>query len=357
MSMPDSCPRIIIAGREHRDWLRYSIDSDFFTPADAWSMSLGIPAGRIPATIEPWAAVEIRMGTDLVLTGRIDNMRRRIARGEHVLELAGRDNAAILLDCSAPIFVQREVSLSEVCALCCRPLGVSRIDVQGGDTQKKVTVEPGMTAWDALQRSAEANGLWPWFTPEGVLKVGAPDYSISISAELLMHFDGKQNNLLDLSIEESAERRYSHVTVLGQSNGSEDDESDHSLKYTVKDPRCKYYRPLIRNEGHIDSTDMASRKARKIISDSVMESLTITARVAGHRTETGLLWEPGQRIHLKAEPMCTDATFFLSKRVFQGGREGNTTTLTLKPWNTWLPDTATKTKGKKKKHDAEDGWE
>lgn len=357
MSMQSNSPRILLAGHEHRDWLRYSIDSDFFTPADGWTMQLGIPAGQLPAYVTPWAAMEIYIGAERVLTGRVDSMRRRIARGEHILELSGRDNAAILLDCSAPIFVQREVSLAEVCTLCCRPLGISRFTVQGGDSHKKVTVEPGMTAWDALQRAAEANGLWPWFTPDGLLMVAAPDYTQPVSAELVLHFDGKHNNILDLSVEEGAERRYSHVTVLGQSIGGEDDEADTTIKATVKDPQCSYYRPLIRNEGHIDSADMATRKARKILTDAAMDSLTISARVAGHRTEKGTLWEPGQCIQLVAKPMGINSMYFLSKRTFQGGREGTTTSLTLKPWNTWLPDTAKKPKGKKKQQDDEDDFE
>ena len=49
MSADTDAITLAIAGHEHRDWERYSIDSDFFTPADAWSLSLGIPATAIPA--------------------------------------------------------------------------------------------------------------------------------------------------------------------------------------------------------------------------------------------------------------------------------------------------------------------
>ena len=27
---------LVIAGREHRDWERYEVDSDLLTPADGW---------------------------------------------------------------------------------------------------------------------------------------------------------------------------------------------------------------------------------------------------------------------------------------------------------------------------------
>ena len=211
---------LAVAGREHRDWESYSIDSDLFTPADAWQVSLGIPAGEVPASLHPWAEVELRLGTDTVLTGRIDALRRRLARGAHSLTLHGRDLAAVLLDCSAPVLARRELSLAEVCATWLRPLGIDRMDIQGGDTSRKVTVEPGMSAWEVLERAAEASGLWPWFAPDGVLHVAAPDYGRATDAELILRDNGRdgggaKNNILDLTFEDDIRRRHNIVTSAG----------------------------------------------------------------------------------------------------------------------------------------------
>lgn len=73
--------------------------------------------------VRPWAAVEVREGDTLILTGRVDALRRRIAKGEHSLTLTGRDGAGILLDCSAPILTQREVTVHFDCLTCvaCTP--------------------------------------------------------------------------------------------------------------------------------------------------------------------------------------------------------------------------------------------
>lgn len=346
---------ITIDGHTHRDWLRYSIDSDLFTPADAWQMSLGIPAGKLPGYVRPWAKVEVREGDSLVLTGRIDSLRRRISKNESSLELSGRDGAAVLLDCSAPILTQREVTVAEVCATMLRPLGIDKIKVQsGGAAYKKVAVEPGMSAWEVLQRAAEASGLWPWFDPDGTLVVAAPDYSRAVDAELILSKEGKDNNVLDITVEESCNRRYSEVTVLGQSIGGEDDEADTQIKQTIKDKGAWFYRPLIRDEGHIDSTDMASRRAKKIITDGVMDSLTITARVRGHVIENGKPWQPGMRVRVRSDALQFNITTMLARRTFLCGREGTTTQLVLKPWGVWLPDTAKKPKKRKKKSDGDE---
>ena len=149
-----------LAGHEHRDWTGYRVESDLLTPADAWRVSLGIPASQVPAYVRPWAEVELLLGEDVVLSGRIDRIERSIAKGEHLLTLSGRDNAAVLVDCSAPIRTRREVDLAEAVDLLVRPLGLTKVRVDAVGHKKKVEVEPGMTAWDALKRLCEANGCW-----------------------------------------------------------------------------------------------------------------------------------------------------------------------------------------------------
>ena len=92
---------------------------------------------------------------------------------------------------------------------------------------------------------------------------------------------GAKNNVISLEMEESCNRRHSEVTVLGQSTGGEDDEAQNALRATVKDGGAWFYRPLIRDEGHVDSVAMARTRARKVITDGVFDSLTFTAVVHG----------------------------------------------------------------------------
>ena len=72
---------LLIGGRVHRDWNRYDIDSDLLTPADAWQVTLGLPDGQFPPQVTPGAPVEVRVGTDTVMSGRIDEIRHALARG------------------------------------------------------------------------------------------------------------------------------------------------------------------------------------------------------------------------------------------------------------------------------------
>ena len=235
-----------LAGREHRDWTTYQVESDLLTPADAWRVTLGIPADRVPAYVKPWATMELLLGDDLVLTGRIDRIERFVAKGEATLTLGGRDNAAVLVDCSAPIRTRREVDLAEAVDLLVKPLGLTKVRVDATGHKKKVEVEPGMTAWDALKRLCEANGCWAWCEPDGTLVVGGPDYAAPPVAELVLRLDGLGNNVKSVSVVDDVSGRHSEVTVLGQTHGTESASGQHNLLAVERDAGVTGYLELNR---------------------------------------------------------------------------------------------------------------
>ncbi len=334
---------LTVAGHTHNDWLRYSIDSDFFAPADAWQASLGITTASLPGWLVPWAEVQVRHDDTLIMTGRIDGIRRTIRKDGFELELTGRDLAAVLLDCSAPLYVRRQATLPELCRLCAAPLGVTMHDITPGELPyRRITVEPGMSAWDAIQQAAEGSGLWPWFTPDGILRIAAPDYTRPVDAELRLcaGTDAARNNVLTLAVEEDISRRYSEITVLGQSCGDELEEARTTIRASARDSGAAYKRPCIVDAGSCDTVAEARKLARKRLADGIFESLRISATVAGHVTSAGALWEPGMRVHVYAPPLAVERDMMLTRRTFRGGREGTFTDLQLKPWGVWLPDTS-----------------
>lgn len=343
---------LYVGGQVHSEWSTYDVDSDLLTPADAWNFTLGLtPGSKIPEAIVPGAPVQVRVGKDPVMTGRIDEIAHVVTRPTPSLSISGRDSAAILVDCSAPIFAAREVGLDEVAAKIVRPLGITKVRIDADSTSRaaKINIEPGMSAWDALQQSAEANGLWPWFEPDGTLVIGGPDYSVEPVAELIMRLDGQGNNVLKLGYSRSMAGRYSEVTVLGQSHGAGAKAGQHNIKAAAKDEAVLYYRPKIEVDGDVENVTAARSRARKYVADSRLQGATLSAIVKGHRTSAGTLWTPGQRIRVLSEPHDLDAIFFLMARKFTGGRGQQTlTALTLKEDGVWVLDAKRKKRKKKK---------
>lgn len=333
---------VLIAGYVHDDWSSYDLDAHLQTPSDAWRVELAPPAGGIPSSVVPGAPVEVRVGYDTVLVGRVDEVEENLAHARQSLSLSGRDNTAILLDCAAPVFVARQATLAQVVANVVRPLGISKIQINADSsyTTEKINVEPGERAWQVLQNAAEANGLWPWFAPDGTLVIGGPDYTTAPVASLILRTSGVGNNVESLQRRSSMAERYSEVTVLGQHHGTDYETGKASLKGVAKDSSVSVYRPMVVIDHECENVASALSRARKLLMDSRLKGLTLTARVKGHRTSDGVLWTPGQRVHVLSEPHGIDAVWFLMGRRFIKGRagQGSYTLLTLKEDGVWTLD-------------------
>ena len=336
MPTPDNTVTLLINGKTHGQWTNYDIVSDLLTPADDFSVTLGRPVDAKPDAVQAGDKVEVRVGGDTVLSGRIDRVQTVTEKGGKTLTIQGRDDAGVLLDCSAPLFNAQDMDLNQIIEKIVKPLGLAKIRIDAAKTDKthKVQIEPGSRAWDALLEYAEANGLWPWLEPDGTLVIGGPDYTAAPVAELVLRTNGQNNNIKRLEVNRDMVARYSEVTVLAQSHSGK-----NNIKATAKDESVKLHRPLIVTEPDIDSQAQAQRKAKKRLADSRLEGLTITATVQGHRTDDGTLWQPGQRINVLSEPDGIDAVYFLMARTFVGGRgQGTETVLTLKEDGAWVLD-------------------
>lgn len=334
-----------IGGQVHKGWTRYEIDSDLMTPADAWRVTLAQAEIALPKEVVEGAAVEVRLNRDVVLSGRLDERELRVAAGQHELMLSGRDGAGVLLDCSSPIFSRSGVTLAQLVANITKELGIKQIRIEADNKllREKVNIEPGDSAWDALRRAAEANGLWPWFEPDGTLVVGGPRYDKPPVATLVLRADGKGNNLLSLAERRSIVERFSEVTVYGQSHasgsGAGERDGRNNIKGKEEDTGVKVYRPKVVVDHEAINQDIARARARKVISDARVKGYTLTALVRGHRTDAGLLWTPGQRINVKSEPHGIDGTYFLMARRFTGDKaSGQRTQLTFKEDGVWTLD-------------------
>src|SRR5574343_184718 len=100
---------LLIGGKAHSKWQHYDIDSDLLQAADAWQLQLGLHDGEVPAGGVDGAEVVLMVGRDVAMTGR--------------------DDAVVLVDCSAPVFTARQATLAEVVASVVKPLGISRVRI------------------------------------------------------------------------------------------------------------------------------------------------------------------------------------------------------------------------------------
>ena len=331
-----------IGGRVHAGWTRYEIDSSLLIAADAWQLTLASTELEVPAEVAPGAAVQLRVGGEVVLDGRLDELEHGVSKQGHELQLAGRDGAAVLIDCSAPVFVQQQLTLDQVVTKIVRPLGVTRIRIAAEKklVRERVNTEPGDSAWDMLRRAAEANGLWPWFEPDGTLVVGGPDYKAAPVATLRLTRETRGSNVLSLIERRSIAERYSEVTVLGQAHAVGATAGRHNVRAVVKDTGVAVYRPRIVVDHEAQTSEIAKARAEKLISDARVRGYELQATVAGHRTggfeAGGALWAAGQRVHVISEPHRLDGVYFVMARRFSSDRaRGQITQLSMREDGVW----------------------
>ncbi|WP_160286824.1 phage baseplate assembly protein [Pseudomonas knackmussii] len=340
--------RLSIGGQSHDTWEGWSVESDLLTPADAFELELYTKQTEaLPSVLVEGASCVLTLGGDRVLTGQVDEFEHDISRGGVFIRVNGRDRAAVLVDCSTPFVSMREAGLAEVINQVVKPLGISQVKIQAANakSRRRIQIEPGQSAWEALLQVAEANGLWPWMEPDGTLVVGGPDYTTAPVATLILRRDGAGNNVQRLSVRRSIANRFSQVTVLGQhgqySNDGYDTSRSH-LRSMIKDDTLAQrgiFRPKVIIDSSSESQDMATTRARKVLADSRLEGFEIRAIVAGHRAGNGQVWTPGQRIIVKSEPHGLDGTFFLMARTLRLTRgEGAITELRLREDKMWVLD-------------------
>ena len=332
---------VMIDGVAEQGWESYEIDSDLIIPADDWQVRIGLKDRALPPAVKPFSSVTVKLDNDTILSGRVDTIEEAVEKNKHDLVLGGRDHAATLIDCAAPIFTATEVTLKQVINKVIKPLGLHKIRIESSKAVnlKKVSVEPGERAWSVLRSAAEANGLWPWFDPDGTLVIGGPDYQQPIVATIKMNKNGESNNANSITRIRNTSGQFSEVTVLGQSPGDAFGNGQHAIKAATRDKLSTHYRPEITTDYNIDNKAMAQSKSRKLLADSLLSADGFNIIVKGHRTEKGLLWKPGQRIQLQSEPHNINATYFIMGRKLAKSRsQGTRTMLRVKPDGLWIPD-------------------
>lgn len=361
----DESIRLSIGGLFHEEWDGWSVESDLLTAADGFELELYTKdAVRLPQVLAEGVPCSLTIGRDRVLTGQIDEFEHDISRGGIFMRINGRDRAAPLVDCSAPFVSMREASLDQIIDQVVKPLGITHVEIRAekAKTRRRIQIEPGQSAWEALLQVAEANGLWPWVEPDGRLVVGGPNYTAPPVGVLILREDGIGNNVQRLSVRRSIANRYSQITVLGQHGQYDNDGLDTKrahLRSVIQDEvltKRGIFRPKVVIDSSSESQDMATTRARKLLADSRLEGFEIRAIVPGYRAGNGQVWTPGQRVIVRSEPHGLDAIYFLMARTLRlTRREGAITELRLREDKTWVLDSnpSKKRKGKGKKAGAD----
>lgn len=331
-----------IGGKEHKDWLSYDIDSDFLIPADAFSFETNVSQDQGVLADYSSLQCEVLINNQLIMTGIIGHQNEMVDKSNHSITFNGRDLAGLLVDCSVKQINVKGMNVLAAAQKIAEPWKQIKkviLKAEKNPVLDKVDIEPGETAWQALSKIAYKAGLHVWLEPDATLVIGGADYSSPPVATLCHSKYDNRRNIQSIQIEYNTENRYSEVTFLGQSHTRFADSSKHDLKWVYKDETMTLYKPKTVVIGDAENLEQLKVQAKKMLSDWRLEGFSLTITVADHKTQDGVLWQPGQRVHVIDEDQQIDAIFFLMGRRFFLNRNGGTLTeLRLKEDGIWTPD-------------------
>lgn len=328
--LPDKV-ELLIAGKSITAFSEYSLDSDLYVAADAFSLTFGPPRGF---TVMEGLPVTVKVNGKIELTGLVDDIEERDSRNGSTLTLSGRDLMGLVVDAYAEEFIDLEnITLKAAADRLLKPIPfINRktIVYQKGSSdssgQQIYHLDPGTTVFEALKALAMRRELLFYCQPDGTFVFGKPLSKGEISFHLRM--GGQTTNCKELTRTRSLAPRYSLIKVLSQGQGIDAiAPGAHSGVATVTDATVPFRKVMVM--GLDGDTASPARHARYLLHKQRAEGLRYTATVAGH-SQGGQNWRANLLTSVDNQVRDYRATALIYGRTLRLSKEaGQTTELRL----------------------------
>lgn len=321
-------------------WTEVSIDRGIDTVAGAFELTLTDKSrtGAQSIVVESGMECSVTLGGVPLITGYVDGVRAGISAEARTLSIRGRDKAADLVDCSAMNVPGswRNQRLEAIAQEIAKPFGVSiEVAADTGKPFAKFALQPGETAWAAIERMARYRGVIAWSLGDGKIRIGNPD-SGQIAGQLT-----EGVNVLDAERESDASERFSAYTVKGQAsaNDNRNGRTTSQVKAQAQDAGIKRYRPIIITAEEQADTTSLTKRAKWEAQTRAARGETLQVTVPGWYTGPSVssaIWQPGSRAACSIPSCGISATLLIERVRFSRSSESATTTgLSLVPPQAW----------------------
>ncbi|MCK6521829.1 hypothetical protein L6R49_10360 [Myxococcota bacterium] len=319
----------IINSRAWTTWTEVQIEADWFTPADAWSVTLRAPPMVQVQSCRPGAVVELVEDRDFVLRGRIDAAELVHERPDGLrLTLRGRDLAAVLVDSTPPAgTAYANATVWRVAKAAADLAGLRLVQRPDAVLDAQLLRQPKRDeTWMAwLQRLALVAGCWPRVTATGELHIERPNYISTPVGQVVLGGD-----VLSWSHNHDITHRVG--TLVG--DRPDDDGSVGSVR--VVDAEAEAAWPNRVQSVSPRRAVERRRSARQVVTYErdrrIFESETLQVRVAGWRAN-GTIWQPGQAVVVDGARFGLGGSWWVQTVKLQRSLAGSLAELTLKKPN------------------------
>lgn len=339
--MPDL--RLRVGGRDYAGWKTIRVTRGI--ECIAGSFELGVSDKWAGAGVA-WPIREedecsLLIGDAVLITGRVDSRSISYGPEEHAFSVSGRDRAGELVDCSAFLTTWEWLNtpILTVAKALLDPFGIP-VYVQPGlalpAPLAKITVDPGDTAFDALERACRMAALLPISDGKGGVVLTRAGTSRARTALV------EGENILTASADFDVGGRFRRYIVMGQNQGNEEwsGSAVSSVRGEATDPNVRRSARVLVVRGESNVTpEAAVRRAQWEAKVRAGRGDVVNVTVQGWKQADGALWPVNARVAVRSPTLGIDGEMLVSQVTYSlDESSGSLTKLALKRPDAFLPE-------------------
>lgn len=280
----------------------------------ATSFSFKIPQTFREANKEfkliPGVRCQININDQPVITGRIETLSSQLTPDENSVTVGGRSKTADLIDCAVVGPMEyNKISLDRLAVELLKPFKMKVFLSAVPKVIDKVSIKPGDSVFEVLDKYARLQGLFWVTTREGNLRLA---FAGNSKADSMI---AEEVNMLQGSVTIDETQRFRDYIVKGQSSADDNYPGVISSvpEATVRDNGVSRYRPHVTiAEGNL-TQDIAKTRAQWEAAYKLAKGFSISMTVQGWQQETGILWGLNQLTRVKSPTLGLDGTFLTNQ--------------------------------------------
>lgn len=306
---------LTVGGRRYSGWSSVEVVRSVSAIASSWSLTV---TERYPGQPERWPIhpgdeFSLALDGELVATGHVDTRDISFSSTEHSVRVSGRSVAGDIVDCAPELGTYELLGQTalEIAQALARPFGVTVSSaVSDLPVFDRFAIQPGETAFEALDRACRRAGVLPIGQPDGsvvLAREGAARASVSL-------VEGQ--NVLSASLRRSHAQRFHRYVVGGQHHGLENFGLD-DITAIIAEARDEAIRPArvtyIRPEGDV-TIETAQQRADWEAAVRAGQSVDLRVTVQGWRQAPGAaLWPINARASVRLPSLGIDGDMLITE--------------------------------------------
>lgn len=283
----------------------------------------GIAARR---PVRQGAAYSLSLGGEEKAAGYIDGLAVDYDPDNHSVNIETRCAMADIVDCAAAVdgpHEFRNLTLAALAQKLCQPYGLTvRAECDTGAPFARFAIQPGETAWAAIERAARQRAVLAFGDGRRELVMTRAGLSGVATGSIRLGENAKS-----ASGRFSQAERFSLVVVRSQQESADDLDAESELhpEGRASDEAISRYRPtVIVGEEPGPGQTLAERAAwHKAVARG--RGATVTYVMQGWRDEGGTFWMPNTSVHVRDDYMSIDRELLIvavtHRLTESGGRE------------------------------------